>query len=85
MHEIRRFYIHELDDSRKEAFLAVIKVEFHKHESLRAAVKEIAYEIVAGCIDSKPFMASELISFNPKDKSLSKDILKFKASKMRKE
>ena len=83
--EIKRFYADELEESRKEAFLQVIKIEFHKHESLQAAVKEIAYEIIAGCIDSKPSIASELIGFNPKDKSLSKDIMKFKASKMRKE
>lgn len=83
--EIKRFYTDELEESREEAFLAVIKVEFHKHESLQAPVKEIAYKIIAKYIDTKPFMASELIGFNPKDKSLSKDILKFKASKMTKD
>lgn len=83
--EIKRFYSDDLEENRKEAFLQVIKLEFHKHESLQAPIKEIAYEIIAECIDNNPLMISELIGFNPKDKSLSKDVMKFKASKMRKD
>jgi len=79
--EIKRFYSDELEENRKEAFLQVIKLEFHKHESLQAPIKEIAYEIIAGCIDNNPLMASELIGFNPEDRSLSKDVMKFKAAK----
>jgi hypothetical protein len=80
--EIRRFYIKELDEKRKETFLKVIKVEFNKHEVLEAPIKDIAYEIIADCIKTNPLIASELTSFNPKDKSLTKDIMKFKAAEM---
>ncbi len=84
LNEIRRFYANELDKSKQETFLQVIKIEFHKHQSLQVPLREIAYEIVADCIETQPNIASELLSFNPKDKSLTKDIMKFKASKMRK-
>ncbi|AWH86614.1 hypothetical protein HYN59_16520 [Flavobacterium album] len=83
--EIKRFYANELEDSRMEAFLQVIKIEFHKHESLQVPVREIAYEIIAGSIEANPFIASELMGFNPKDTSLSKDVMKFKAQKNRRE
>lgn len=82
--EIKRFYKVELEDKRKEAFLQVIKTEFYKHESLQKPVKEIAYEIIAEAIETSPFLASELVNFNPKDRSLTKDIMKFKSSKMNK-
>jgi len=81
--EIERFYTTELEESRNDAFLQILKIEFSKHEVLRVPVKEIAYKIIAECIDTRPSMASDLMAFNPDDKSLSKDVMKFKASKIR--
>lgn len=82
--EIKRFYAVELEVKKREAFLQILKIEFHKHESLKPAVKAMAYEIIAGCIENTPFIASELIAFNQNDKSISKDVMKYKASKMKK-
>lgn len=81
--EIKRFYKDELESSRGDAFLQIIKIEFHKHEALQAPVRDIAYEIIASRLDATPFIASELIAFNPKDKTLGKDVMKFKASRVK--
>src|SRR5690606_27037133 len=45
--EIYRFYREGLEESRREAFLQVLKIEFHKYEALQHALREMAYEIVA--------------------------------------
>jgi MoxR-vWA-beta-propeller ternary system domain bpX3 len=81
--EIKRFYNDELEDNRKEAFLQIIKIEFHKHKPIQEPIREIAYEIIASCIETNPSIASDLMAFNPDDKSLTKDVLKFKASKIK--
>jgi len=58
-----------------------MKQEFKKHQDLEELTKNIAYEIVADKISTKPEIASELISFNPKNKSMIKDVMKYKLKK----
>jgi tetratricopeptide (TPR) repeat protein len=77
--EINRIY--KTTNTNKEVFLQVIKHEYTKHEVLRENIKDIAYEIIAEKLDTDPFIASELIFFNKNDKSITKDVMKFKASK----
>ncbi|UUC44913.1 hypothetical protein [Flavobacterium cerinum] len=79
--EIKRFYKEELKADRNWEFLGVIKKEFDKHDALQEPVRAIAYEIIAGCIDINPWMTTELVGFNPNNKSLSRDIIKFRNSK----
>ena len=68
-----------LPHKKKETFLNVIQHEFKKHDSLKPAIKDIAYEIIASEIKRKPALASELIFFNKEDKKLVKDVTKYKA------
>jgi hypothetical protein len=76
--EIKKIYAHETPDERLEIFLNVLKKEFEKHEELKVTIKDIAYEIVAKRIIQNPHIASELYSFNKKDKNIIKDVLVYK-------
>ncbi len=68
----------ELSDVQKRTYLSLMKHEFKKDESLRTLTRDIAYEIVAGQVRQHPDVVSELKFFNPEDKNILKDILRFK-------
>jgi tetratricopeptide (TPR) repeat protein len=78
---ITSIYNAEVTNENSELFLQVMKQEFKKHQDLEELTKNIAYEIVADKISTKPEIASELISFNPKNKSMIKDVMKYKLKK----
>lgn len=78
---ITSIYDAEVTTENSELFLQVMKQEFKKHQDLEELTKNIAYEIVADKISTKPEIASELISFNPKNKSMIKDVMKYKLKK----
>lgn len=78
---ITSIYEAEVTKENSELFLQVMKQEFKKHQDLEELTKNIAYEIVADKISTKPEIASELISFNPKNKSMIKDVMKYKLKK----
>ncbi len=82
--EINTIYKKETTESNKESFLKIMKHEFNKHEKLEELTKNIAYEIIAEKITQKPDIASELVHFNKNDKSITKDILKFKLNSKKK-
>lgn len=71
-------YRNDVSETNSELFLQLMKHEFKKHESLEELTKNIAYEIVADKIDSKPEIATELIHFNEKNRSMVKDVMKYK-------
>ena len=62
-------------------FLEAIKVEYTKHDSLKEPVKDIAYEIIAEHLEASPAVASELMFFNKEDKSITKDVMKYRAKR----
>lgn len=83
--EIASIYQNETPDEKQESFLQLMKIEFKKDSGLEDLTKDIAYEIIASKIDLKPDISSELVYFNKANKSISKDIMKFKLHKKRKE
>jgi tetratricopeptide (TPR) repeat protein len=75
---IPNIYENEVNSENAVTFLHLLKHEFSKNEMLEAITKNIAYEIVADRIDEKPDIASELLSFNSRNKSMLKDVMKYK-------
>lgn len=83
--EIESIYKNETPEDKKESFLQLLKIEFKKDKALEELTKDIAYEIIASKIETKPDISSELVYFNKRNKSISKDIMKFKLSKRKRE
>lgn len=81
--EIERFYGTELIDAKSESFLQLMKHEYKKDENLKQPVRDIAYKIIASRIAANPQIASELVHFNKEDKNIVKDVMKYKASRLR--
>lgn len=75
---ITSIYESDVSAENSELFLQAMKHEFKKHEDLEEITKNIAYEIVADKITTKPDIASELVAFNEKNKSMLKDVMKYK-------
>ncbi|MFT3978884.1 MAG: hypothetical protein QM687_00350 [Ferruginibacter sp.] len=65
---------------QKEVFLTALKYEFDKGKDMEEMTRNIAYEIVADTIQQKPSIASEIKNFNPTDKVIIKDIMRYKAA-----
>ncbi|MBT1695897.1 hypothetical protein KK083_03340 [Fulvivirgaceae bacterium PWU4] len=75
---LHAIYQNEVTAQNRESFLNVIKHEYRKKNELRNAIQEMAYEIVAAQIPFNPSIVSELKDFNPDNKELLKDTLRFK-------
>lgn len=75
---ITSIYESDVSAENSELFLQAMKHEFKKHEDLEEITKNIAYEIVADKITIKPDIASELVAFNEKNKSMLKDVMRYK-------
>jgi tetratricopeptide (TPR) repeat protein len=71
-------YNTEVSLDNSEMFLQVMKHEFKRNQDLERITKNIAYEIVADRINKTPEIVSELIYFNKNNKSLLKDVMKYK-------
>jgi tetratricopeptide (TPR) repeat protein len=65
---------------QKETLLTALKYEFNKGKEMEETARDIAYEIIASYIQKKPAIASEMKHFNPSDKIIIKDIIRYKAS-----
>lgn len=75
---ITNIYTSEVSSVNAPVFLHLLKHEFTKHEELEEMIRNIAYEIAAERIDGSPEIASELVHFNKNNKSLLKDVMKYK-------
>jgi tetratricopeptide (TPR) repeat protein len=75
--EIHRIYDKEVGAYNRETFLQVMTYEFQKNNELAEDIKEIAYEIIAAQAAINPAIVAELRKFNPKDKELTKDTIRF--------
>lgn len=76
--EVNLVYRNEVTDKNRVSFLRAIHSEYKKRDTLKNMLKEIAYEIVAAEIGKDPSIVSELKDFNPGNKELMKDTLRFK-------
>lgn len=75
---ITKIYTSEVSSVNAPVFLHLLKHEFTKHEELEEMIRNIAYEIAAERINGSPEIASELVHFNKNNKSLLKDVMKYK-------
>jgi len=78
---IERVYENDVTPKNNEVFLKVLQYEYGKKNKHTLRVREIAYEIIAQQHKVNPTIVSELRTFNPKDKNLVKDTIRFKISK----
>lgn len=74
---IGTIYEHEVWPKNREVFLKVIDYEFARNNELADYLKEIAYEIVAAQVGVNPAIVSELKKYNPADKELMKDTIRY--------
>ena len=64
-----------------EIFLAALRQQHDQRPAVATTAKEIAYEMIAGHVNEKPGIVSELRFFNKDDKNLVKDIILYKRGK----
>ncbi len=75
---ISELYDVDVDNENSEAFLKAIQHVFSDRPEISDKVKDLAYEIVAARIKVNPSIVGELKSFNPSDKELVKDTMRYK-------
>ena len=76
--QIDHIYVNDRGADKSEKFLSAIKHVYHKRKELSEPIREMAYEIVAAKVSANPLIVSELKFFNPNDKELTKDTLRYK-------
>jgi hypothetical protein len=81
--ELNSIYSTEISDENSESFLQVLKHNCFKSEELEELTREMAYEIISDRVRSNPGIVKELKSFNPKNKGLVKDTIRFSIGKTR--
>lgn len=79
--ELAEMYTASCHAHNQEQFLLVLRTQYNNHAALEESIRNMAYEIVATEIETKPALVSELRYFNKEDKKLVKDILLFKQSR----
>ncbi|MCC3215399.1 soluble NSF attachment family protein [Chryseobacterium sp. X308] len=78
--EIKNLY-EKTPDHKKITYLEAMKYEFKKDPELQAAIRNIAYEIIAEKVDTRSEIVNELKYFNPGDDVILKDISRFKTAR----
>lgn len=76
--QIHHIYLYDRGTDNGEKFLYAIKHVYDKCVELSEPIREMAYEIIAANVIAKPSIVSELKFFNPNDKELMKDTLRYK-------
>lgn len=82
--EIEAIYQDEVSNENRESFLKVIQHEYKKEHKNSGRIREIGYELISVQILSNPAIVSELKFFNPKDKELVKDTIRFEVGRKKK-
>lgn len=72
---------HHVTTSNRESFLNVLKIEYRQRKKLQEPLREIAFEIIAQQLAINPAVVSELKHFNPENKELSKDTMRYRLNK----
>lgn len=78
--EIKDLY-EKTPDHKRITYLEAMKYEFKKDPELQAAIRNIAYEIIAEKVDTRSEIVNELKYFNPGDEVILKDISRFKTAR----
>jgi len=78
MAEIERIHRDDVNAGNCSAFLQSIRHKFSQNNELADDIKELAYKVIAAHIDAAPSIITELKMFNPADKELMKDTLRYK-------
>ncbi|GAA3519131.1 hypothetical protein GCM10022393_36620 [Aquimarina addita] len=79
--EIEAIYKDEVTDTNITSFLQVIQYEYRRDTKNATRIREIGYELIAKQLATNPSIVSELKVFNPKDKELLKDMIRFKSGR----
>lgn len=75
--ELNRLYQEDVNQSNQEKFLSVLKNDHYQSDELQEPVREMAYEIIASRVNDNPEIVKELRYFNPENKGLIKDTLRY--------
>lgn len=75
--ELDRLYRDDVNQSNQEKFLSVLKNDDYQRDELQEPVREMAYEIIASRVADNPEIVKELRYFNPENKGLIKDTLRY--------
>ncbi|MFL9838382.1 hypothetical protein ABS768_12775 [Flavobacterium sp. ST-75] len=68
-----------LEINQRQPFLNVIRLEYRKRDNFKEDIRDIAYEVISQEMKTNPSITSELIDYNKEDKSIVKDVMKYKA------
>ncbi|MUV04827.1 hypothetical protein GN157_14005 [Flavobacterium rakeshii] len=69
----------KLEANQRQSFLNAIRLEYQKRENFKEDIRDIAYEVISKEMKTNPSIASELVDYNKQDKSIVKDVMKYKA------
>jgi hypothetical protein len=78
---VTEIYQKNVNDSNNEGFLQVIKNEYSRVPDLQEMLREMAFEIVSSKVNQNARIVEELKHFNPENKELVKDTIRFKLKK----
>lgn len=79
--EVERLYSTSVFSKNRMAFLGVVQQLHSKHAGIREPLREMGYEIVAAGLANNESIEAELRAFNPADKELLKDTMRYKNNK----
>jgi hypothetical protein len=74
---IQNVYANDVNLNNRTAFLKVLQYEFAKENATAEDIKKIAYEIIVAETPRNPAILGELKQFNPKDKLLVNDTMRY--------
>ncbi len=75
---LQQVYQEKVTPRNRESFLKVLHHEYVKQHELAPEIREMAYEVVAKHLPGHPDIAGELRNFNPEDKELGKDAMRWR-------
>ena len=69
----------KLKSNQRQPFLNAIRLEYRKRDNFKEDIRDIAYEVISQEMKINPSITSELVDYNKEDKSIVKDVMKYKA------
>lgn len=77
MNEVNSVYVNNVYSENSINFLSVLHTLYKKETSSNESIKELSFEIISKEIVKNPSIVFELKKFNPKNKELTKDTMRF--------
>ncbi len=75
---IPEVYYNHVNEVNVSKFLNVLEYEFKRSTENKSSIRDLAYVIVSSHLKRDKSLSSSLMKFNPEDKQLVKDVLRFK-------